>query len=193
MTLPMKPAGTKTKADTGPAAPRGPRRVLVCLLLGFALLAAGCWAGIAHPQSRVLVLGLLCAGIALFGVALVLLRRRAEPRVAALPAPVAKPPAPAPPPPLTTPSAAQPAVGLEPAPVPVPVALSTPPSAPVQAPAPTGERAFDVTTLMAAPLTDLLLAAMCKDPVEARRIFARALEIQATPTAPRPSTTAAAP
>jgi hypothetical protein len=55
------------------------------------------------------------------------------------------------------------------------------------------EGVLDVTALMDAPLADLLLAALCKDPVGARRIFAKALDPGAAPVASRVPSTSGAP
>lgn len=162
------------------------RWVGACMLAGAALLGAGCWRGLAGAQERSLVLCLLGAGIAMFAAALVLLRRRP------VHAPVAPAPAPA-----AAPIAGQKllAAPVEPSPgadvgqalrhdLPAPAVepRPAPPAAIVAAPRPM-EGGLDVTALMDAPLADLLLAALCKDPVGARRIFARALEAGAPASA----------
>jgi hypothetical protein len=62
---------------------------------------------------------------------------------------------------------------------------------PATAEAPRAEARLDVATLMTAPLSDLLLAALCKDAAGARRIFAQAI-LQAEPPAAAPPASAMA-
>jgi hypothetical protein len=162
------------------------------MLIGAAFLIAGCWKGLAAPQARTLVLCLLSVGIAMFAASLVLLRKRpashmvesttpTNANLKPLAAPAAKPmdAVIAKPQPLPRESVAtEPRLALEFG------SMQTMPteSSPV-------EGALDVMALMDAPLADLLLAALCKDPVGARRIFARALESGAPPvTQVTPST-----
>jgi uncharacterized protein (DUF486 family) len=173
------------------------RGVSICMLAGAALLVAGCWTGLADAQARTLVLCLLSGGIAMFAAALVLLRRRpghdavgaSAPKSTGqkvLAAPIATP--------LDTGTAEplqlrQEVAAVEPRPSAATAILQTNPAAATVNETRPVEGVLDVTVLMDAPLTDLLLAALCKDPVGARRIFAKALEPGAAPVAPRvPST-----
>ena len=185
-------SGTAPKTTVRPNASQGSRRIWLSMLLGLALLVAGCGAGLADPQARAVVLGLLSVGIAMFVVSLVLLRgRRAAPPALDPTASAKADPAPAGLP------AAKPAAALSADPVAVllegavaeppagqdqrtPQALGAATSRPSSKPS---EAAFDLAALIDAPLADLLLAALCKDPVGARLIFAKALESAAQPEA----------
>jgi len=167
----------------------------ICMLAGAALLVAGCWTGLADPQARALVLCLLSGGVAMFAAALVLLRIKpvhATAGVSALApasidqrlldAPVATPPD------ASIAEPQQPRQGVatvEPRPAPTTASTQTIPATAIVNEARPAEGVLDVTALMDAPLTDLLLAALCKDPVGARRIFAKALEPGPTPVSPR--------
>jgi len=71
--------------------------------------------------------------------------------------------------------AAAPKAAVVPAPTPAAVPAPTPVPSPGAAPGPSTDAALDVAHLMQAPLADLLLAALCKDPDGARRIFTQAV------------------
>ena len=191
----MKPTGTNPQADTRSTWPNGSRWVGLCMLLGLALLAAGCWEGVAYPQGRTSVLMLLTGGIAMFVVALVLLCRKAVRHMAApMPLVVVDPdpvsPAIAVPPQAVLPEAQTiPLLAGDVEPAACHASGSTIVAGDIAVTPKSPEAAFDVTTLMGAPLSDLLLAAMCKDAVGARRIFAKALESQPDSDAQLASTT----
>jgi hypothetical protein len=182
-------------------APAGGRSVGICMWVGAAFLVGGCWKGVADPQARTLVLCLLSVGIALFAVALVLLRRRPVHPVVESSAPtsaeqkqiVA---------PVATPlgavmakpqQLAREVAAIEARPARETVSTSTIPAAEILHASRPVAGALDVTALMEAPLADLLLAALCKDPVGARRIFARALESEAPAVAQLTPSTSGAP
>jgi hypothetical protein len=183
--VPTPKIGVPSVASTGA------RSVNICMLVGVAFLVAGCWKGLADPQARTLVLCLLSVGIAMFAAALVLLRRRGAHPVVESSAPTSADRKPVTALVATPPGADiakpqqlhQEVVAIEPQPAretgntpPIPAAEILHASMPV-------EGTLDVTALMEVPLADLLLAALCKDPVGARRIFARALESGAPPVA----------
>ena len=169
------------------------RRVGICMLVGAALLVAGCWTGLADPPARTLVLCLLSGGIAMFAAALVLLRRRpvhdavesstpTSTDQKLLTAPVATP--------LDCGIAEkqqlrQEVTAVEPRPAPATASTQTIPAVAIVNERRPVEGVLDVAALMDAPLTDLLLAALCKDPVGARRIFAKALGPGAAPVSAR--------
>ncbi len=145
-------APTLSQPATPPARRPTPVHVgRISLATGGALLAAGCWLGATAPTDRAWSLTLLCASILPFAAAC-----RFEVRGgAAVQAVMPGSPAPA-------------GLGQAPAPAPAPA----PPPAPAL---PRAGAAPDLATLMQAPLPDLLLAALCKDPQGARRMFAQAL------------------
>jgi len=173
----------------------GARSVSICMLVGVAFLVAGCWKGLADPQARTLVLCLLSVGIAMFAAALVLLRRRPAHTVVASSAPTSADQKLVTAPVTTlvaTPSGADIAkpqqlhrevVAIEPQPAQEAGSTPTIPEAEILHASRPVAGVLDVTALMEVPLADLLLAALCKDPVGARRIFARALESEAQPLA----------
>jgi len=185
-------SGTTPTTAVRPTASQGWRRIWLSMLLGLALLVAGCGVGLADPQARAVVLGLLSVGIAMFAVSLVLLRDRRTTPAAPDPAASAKGDAAT----VERPSAEPAAASIvEPVAVPFEVATAEPragreqqllPAAGAATNRPSSkpsEAALDLAALIDAPLADLLLAALCKDPVGARRIFARALETSAWPEA----------
>lgn len=159
-------------ARAGPA----PNAIPICLALGTFALVTGCFAGVERAGNRELILFALGGAILLFAAASVLQMKR--PGVAAAESPQSARTAP---PPAAAPVAHAPAPQT-PAGAPVdvsrtewPVAVLAPPqvkaAAPI-APAAHAEDLPDVPALMRVPLSDLLLAALCKDPQGARRIFA---------------------
>jgi hypothetical protein len=151
-----------------------------CFALGVGALLTGCLVGYLYPTALILTIALLGLGITLFIASIVLQRRRVkEPAVASatsqparpLPiasgtVPVASPAAPLPP----GTADRRPEMPLTVVASPAPSDRAAP-SPPVKALA--QEPLLDVPTLMRVPLSDLLLAAMCKDPQGARRIFAQ--------------------
>jgi len=187
-----KAPGTTPTMAAHPNASQGSRRSGLSMLLGLALLVTGCWVGLAEPRARTLVLCLLSTGIAMFAASLVLLRHRplalhslhpmasarADPVPVELPA--AKPGGTLIVKPVAAPlenAAAAPAVVQE---LPRPLVAT---AAEIHVSSKPSEAALDLAALIDAPLADLLLAALCKDPVGARRIFAKALESAASPEA----------
>jgi hypothetical protein len=193
------PASIRPSAPgTKPAAPRP--LAAICLAAGAVLLAAGCCLGIAIADDRAWSLTLLLGSVVLFATACAFeFRLRAVPAAdklasaAVVKEPIAATasatPAPAPSTALAKPVVMAVAVVAPPAGAATPVqarpaaALQlTPPertTAPVQAATASAtqkaDAPLDVAALMKAPLSDLLLAALCKDPQGTRRIFAQAL------------------
>jgi len=194
----------------------------VCLALGAVVLAWACTIGVTRPADRTWVLGLLFCSVALFAVALALqLKRPAQAVHAAAkdgPAASARVEPPRHAQADSTVLAAQspgpddaghrpPAIALPgPPPKPAATAVTGPPASP-EATASTGsgpgrsdrpatEAPPDIATLMRSPLADLLLAALCKDPEGARRIFRQAVlqaDSSTTPAAARPANEAPRP
>jgi hypothetical protein len=172
--------------------------VRLCLALGGVVLAGACGLGYALPAQRDWVLLLLACSVLLFAAALGQ-QWRGSVRPAAgthTPPPAASAPSVSSPRPeptrlaapaatpktalmvMPTPDIPTPATAAAPAPPP----RASPPTAPPRyappAPAPPPLRAStapDVAQLMQSPLADLLLAALCKDPDGARRIFTQAV------------------
>jgi hypothetical protein len=151
------------------------------------------------PAQRNGVLLLLLGSMLLFAAALWQQWRGSAGPAAAKPSAAVSPPATA----ATRPEPARlpvpaPALALALAPAPAPRAKPAPPAAstaapqpapgsappPHPSPPPQATAASDVEQLMQAPLAHLLLAALCKDPDGARRIFAQAvLHTDAAPAA----------
>ncbi len=181
------PTATSTAETPLPSGSSGPEGRLM-LGLGTAALMAGCYIAIAMHEDRVYFLILFGISIALFATTLALALRRLRtvipPAVKdevspALPAQVQRVP--------TLPLlAAKPVPASPPVPTPVPPSVAVPEPGPVSSNGdlrppvakpqakPLPVASLDVATLMHAPLSDLLLAALLKDPQETRRIFAQA-------------------
>jgi hypothetical protein len=198
-------------ADSKPIKPAPMKAIRVVLALGAALLVVGCYAGFARSGNSAFVFAVFGSSVVLFAVALAMLLRRpshpaAEPAQAESPQRVTK----AEPLPGAVSKAelsesrvvavaqvgphahaavvAEPAAqGAAAAAPPVPASMPVP----ATAEAPRAEARLDVATLMTAPLSDLLLAALCKDAAGARRIFAQAI-LQAEPPAAAPPASAMA-
>ena len=174
----INPQAPNTKR---PAAPQG---AFICLAAGGVLLAAGCYLGTAPQGDRTWTLMLLFFSVVLFAIAGALeFRHRTTPssdkvvdgpiakvQIAATPSVTPRPPLPAELAPGPGPGPAKSTVTA--LAVVVPTADSTMSS---QAAPHRAEPLFDVAALTKLPLSDLLLAARCKDPEGARRIFAQAL------------------
>ena len=197
-------------ADSKPIKPAPMKAIRVVLALGAALLVVGCYAGFARSGNSAFVFAVFGSSVVLFAVALAMLLRRpphpaAEPAKAESPQRVTK----AEPLPGAVSKAelsesrvvavaqvgphAHAAVVAEPA-AQGAAAAAVPASTPVPATAeaPRAEARLDVATLMTAPLSDLLLAALCKDAAGARRIFAQAILQAAEPPAAAPPASAMA-
>jgi hypothetical protein len=194
--------------------------VRLCLAVGALVLATGCALGYAVPDQRLWVLLLLAGSVLLFSTALALQwhgsaqggRDTATPPHVQAPAaasarragePTATPAARA----TGAPQAitAAPLSGFS-GPQPAPDGLAATAPKPSAAPAPSAARApaaavvpvprtdttTDVAHLMQLPLADLLLAALCKDPDGARRIFEQAVlhSDAASAATPRPASDA---
>jgi hypothetical protein len=188
------PALTSSPAP-GDRRPAAGLRSRGCLAAGAVLLAAGCALGAALPADRAWSLALLCGSVVLFAIAGVLeFRQRpvaaadkgadfstaTRPLIAtpgALPRPAPNgSPGPLPARSVGTALAvmAPPAAAPSPSPSPPPPPMALPlKNAPVAQPI---EAALGLPALMRLPLSDLLLAALCKDPQGARAIFAQALQ-----------------
>jgi hypothetical protein len=155
-----------------------------CLAAGGVLLAAGCYLGAAIPGDRAWSLTLLLFSVVLFAIAGAFeFRHRAAPtadklasgstakdHIAGTPSLMPRPSPPA----AQGPVPAKPAVTALAVVAPTAGAAMPSPAAPAPAPH-RADASLDVATLMNVPLSDLLLAALCKDPEGARRIFAQAL------------------
>jgi hypothetical protein len=153
--------------------------VLICLVLGAVALVSGCLVGFENPGNREIILALLGGGVALFVAALLLQLRRPGVPIGALStslratpslnAVVTRQPAP-----LQLPSRAS----ADASPTEWPLAVLPASESKATAPTPPvvsrhAEVLPDVPALMRVPLSDLLLAALCKDPQGAHRIFAQ--------------------
>lgn len=167
--------------DPKPIVPAPPKTfrhaVVICLSIGAVALASGCLLGFEGPGDRVSSLALLGCGVVAFAVALVLQLKTptapgadlppthgATPTRAVTPAPAA----------LLVPGSTTDGPAPRPIPVPVLPPAATRPAAVLSAPKPPlAGTVLDVPALMRLPLSDLLLAALCKDPQGARRIFAQ--------------------
>ena len=165
------------ETDSKPAIHAPLQATVVCLGLGGVLLAAGCSLGYLQINHGAWIVAVLACSIGLFAAALVL---QVKPLKASPALPLAldtvAPSLPRSPPniELGANTLVQPA-----APRPVtPSAPAAPPESVAPACSINERKSFaavpqDVATLMQAPLSDLLLAAVCKDPLGARRIFAQ--------------------
>ncbi len=144
----------------------------ICLATGCVLLVAGCYLDVDAANDATWRLLLMFFSIALFAFAgWYEFKQRAAPSTAPstrLPAVKA-----ATPPPAAVVALAVVAPPTFPPPPPVqPIRATDAPASAIAQPAGTP---FDVATLIKLPLSDLLLAALCKDPQGSRRIFAQAL------------------
>ena len=167
-----------------------PQATSICLATGGVFLAAGCYLGAATQGVRTWSLVLLFISVVLFAIAGTLeFRHRAaatddkvadgpiaKDQIAATQSVTPLPPSPA----ALDPVRAQSAVTALSVVVPTAGAALPSQAAPALVPAPAAaphqaETPFDVAALTKLPLSDLLLAALCKDPQGARRIFAQAL------------------
>ena len=173
------PTGFDPKTDPTPL----PLTHRIGLGVGFASLVTGCYLGVAMPQARTAFLILLTTSVVAFTVTLVLtvLQQRLTARHLSLPEP--KPHA-TPAPPTSSSLMLTSALPLVARPSP-PALAATAPAPKIPAPAPAGAAIsrdaavqaappLDVASLMQAPLANLLLAALLKNPEETRRLFGQA-------------------
>jgi hypothetical protein len=152
----------------------------ICLATGCVLLVAGCYLGVGAVNDATWSLLLVFLSIALFAFAgwYEFKQRAAPSTVPSTPLPAVKA---ATPPPSAVVALAVVAPPTFPTPPPPPPPVPTIRATAAPAPAPAiaipqpADTPFDVATLIKLPLSDLLLAALCKDPQGARRIFAQAL------------------
>lgn len=164
----------------------------ICLATGGVLLAAGCYLGSTTSGSRAWSLMLLLLSVVLFAIAGGLeFRNRVtstadkvaggltvRDHVAATPSAKPIPPSRVAADPVQAKSPVTALAVVAPPPGPAMPTKAAPDPAPNRA-----ETPLDVATLIKVPLNDLLLAALCKDPQGARRIFANAL-LQTDPGVP---------
>ena len=184
-------AKAQTAATDSKPAPHGLTQAsMVCVAGGTVLLIAACSLGYARPDDRAWVLGILAISVALFASAVA--RQFRSLRTASSVAQDPSTSSETPPPLQAAPgddrvSTEAPVTAAPPQAAPAPISLAPKPSLPdiLQAePKPPQAAPHDVTTLMQVPLSDLLLAALCKDPQGARRIFAQAILHAESPGVP---------
>lgn len=203
----MIPQALTTSPVPSPGQPIGSQIGRSCLVVGGVLLAAGCYLGATAPGDRSWSLTLLFISVVLFAAAGAHEFRRhaastadkvagvvpAKGHIAAVPSETPEPPPrTAPDPAPATPVVTALTVVVPPSGRATPSqAAPTPPPTPSPTTVPAPHRAeaqLDVATLIELPLSDLLLAALCKDPLGARRIFAQALMQSDPGVAPGPVT-----
>jgi hypothetical protein len=155
-----------------------------CLAIGGVLLAVGCYLGAAIPGDRAWCLTLLLVSVVFFAIAGGFeFRRRAasaaakdaggsmaKDHIVVTPVVIARRVSPAAQERTPARSAVTALVVVAPSAGASMPSQASPVSAPLRLDAP-----LDVATLVNMPLSDLVLAALCKDPQGARRIFAQAL------------------